>query len=268
MHSSSDVRVSRVPETKPGALFNDQRPGSQRPHALDFSSRAELTERMDEPCTRAELRGCLRDIARLNRWTLAYRPLLAWLDAVAPPAGVHPIHILDVGCGYGDTLRRVEHWAQARRRAVELTGLDIHADTIAIAAEATPKSSVVRWVCSDVFAYQSEKPVHIIISSLFTHHLRDADVVRFLGWMERNAEAGWFVSDLCRAAIPYRLCRLLVKLARLHPFVQNDAPVSIARSFVADDWRRMCAATGLDEASVSVRACRPARICTSRRMTP
>lgn len=236
--------------------------------ALDFGSRAQLTERMDEPCTRAELRGCLRDIARLNRWTLGHRPLLAWLASMVPAAGAEPIRILDVGCGYGDTLRRLEQWASKHGVAVELTGLDINPDTTAIAAEAGPASSAIRWVCCDVFAWQPQKRVDIVIASLFTHHLSDGDVVRFLGWMERHAEMGWFVSDLSRATIPFHLCRALVKLARLHPFVQYDAPVSIARSFVIEDWRRMCAAAGLDERNVCLRASRPARICVTRRKLP
>ena len=49
--------------------------------AIDFRHRAELTEFMDGPCSRDQLRACLRDLARLNRWFLAYRPLLRWLDS-------------------------------------------------------------------------------------------------------------------------------------------------------------------------------------------
>ncbi len=233
--------------------------------ALDFRSRAQLTECIDGPCTRSELRACLRDIARLNRWTLAYRPLLKWLETAMPRAGAQPIHILDVGCGYGDTLRQVERWARARGVAVQLTGLDINSHATAIAAEAGRSAGAIEWVCADVFEYQPERPVHIVISSLLTHHLCDADVTRFLRWMEAHAEAGWFISDLSRAAIPYHLCRLLVTVTGLHHFVQNDAPVSIARSFLVADWQRMCAAAGFDESSVSIRPYRPARICVSRR---
>ena len=105
----------------------------------DFSRRAQLTELMDEPCSRDVLRACLRDIARTNRWTFAYRPLLHWLDGViasiADPN--EPLRILDVGCGYGDGLRRIEQWAASRRISVELTGLDLNPDATAIAAEAT-----------------------------------------------------------------------------------------------------------------------------------
>jgi hypothetical protein len=51
------------------------------PHdGLDFSQRAQLSELMDEPCSPEVIEACLRDLARVNRWFGAYRPLLRWLD--------------------------------------------------------------------------------------------------------------------------------------------------------------------------------------------
>ena len=230
----------------------------------DFRRRAQLTELMDEPCGREELRACLRDLARVNRWFLGYRPLLGWLNQIVPRGG-EPVHILDVGCGYGDGLRRIERWAQERGIRVELTGLDINPQTVAIAAEATPPGSRIAWAAADVFAYDQEKPVDLVVSSLFTHHLDEADVIRFLLWMERHARRGWFVNDLSRAAVPYDLFGTFAKLARLHRFVQHDGPVSIARAFVEEDWQRMCAAAGLREHEILIRAFTPARLCVARR---
>jgi SAM-dependent methyltransferase len=244
--------------------------------AIDFRHRAQLTELMDEPCTRDQLRACLRDLARLNRWFLAYRPLLRWLNSVATTPAVQPLHILDVGCGYGDTLRRIERWARTRGVAVELTGLDLNPDAVAIAAEASNPASIIRWVAADVFAFQPEKPIHLVVSSLFAHHLTEPDVIRFLQWMELHAQLGWFINDLSRATVPYHLLRIFTKLARLHPFVQHDGPISIARSFVPEDWQRICTAAGLnstldasiDFRAVSIQPSWPARLCVSRRKTP
>ncbi len=213
------------------------------------------------------LRACLRDLSRLNRWFLAYRPTLDWLSAVAPPGAVGPIHIVDVGCGYGDSLRRIERWARKNGLAVELTGLDLSPDAVAIAAEATPSTSAVRWVAADVFAWQPDKPMDLILSSLFTHHLSEPGLIRFVQWMDLHAKRGWFINDLSRAAVPYHLLRIFTRLAGLHRFVQHDGPVSIARSFVPDDWRRICAAAGLNQSEVSIQPFFPARLCVSRSKT-
>jgi hypothetical protein len=83
--------------------------------------------------------------------------------------------------------------------------------------------------------------------------------------MEENTRVGWFINDLSRAPIPYHLLKAFSKLAGLHPFVQHDGPVSIARAFVAEDWRRMCAAAGLREADVVIEGWPPARLCVGRR---
>jgi SAM-dependent methyltransferase len=233
------------------------------PHTLDFSRRAQLTERIDEPCTRDELRACLRDVSRLNRWFLAYRPLFAWLSSFSTIPG--PLHIVDVGCGNGDALRRIERWAAKKRLAVALTGIDINPDAVAIAADLAPPASRIRWAASDVFAFSPEQPVHLVFSTIFTHHLSDRDVVRFLVWMEEHATRGWFVNDLSRAPVPYHLLRIFSRLARLHPFVQHDGPISIARAFVPQDWRRICAAAGLGPGDVLIQPFTPARLCVSRR---
>ncbi len=232
---------------------------------LDFRSRAALSEIIDGPCSRVQLRSCLRDVARLNRWLLGYRPQLHWLQSLLPfPAG-QPIRILDVGCGYGDALRRIERWASERFVAVELTGIDMNPDAVAIAAEATSPGSRIRWVTADIFAYTPAEPVHLVVSSLFAHHLSDSGVVGFLQWMERHATLGWFINDLSRAAAPYHLLRLFAKLAHLHPFVQHDGPASIARAFTAEDWQRLCAAAGLGGNAISIQAFTPARLCVARR---
>ncbi len=235
---------------------------------LNFGHRAQLTELMDEPCSRDELRACLRDLARLNRWFLAYRPLLDWLGTIAPSSTDRPVRILDVACGYGDSLRRIERWAHKRGVAVKLTGLDLNPDAIAIAAEATPSTSNIRWVASDVFRWQPDKPVHLVVSSLFTHHLAEADLIHFVQWMEVNSKLGWFINDLSRAATPYYLLRIFSKLAGLHHFVQHDGPVSIARSFIPDDWRRICTTAGLHANDISIKPVWPARLCVSRSKTP
>jgi hypothetical protein len=72
------------------------------------------------------------------------------------------------------------------------------------------------------------------------------------------------VNDLSRGAVPYYAFRVFAKLANFHRFVQHDGPVSIARSFLPEDWRRMCAAAGLNGDDISIRGYRPGRLCVAR----
>jgi SAM-dependent methyltransferase len=239
-----------------------------RPDIPDMSRRAqpaELPELMDGPCSRDDLRACLRDIGRLNQWLLGYRPTFKWLDQFA--GSRTPLRILDIGCGDGEALRKIARWAQKRRIEVRLTGLDLNPETIGIAKEMSANCPI-EFVCANIFAYEPEESFDLIVSSLFAHHLGDEELARVIRWMEHNARQGWFVNDLSRAEIPYHLLRLLTKVTRLHRLVQHDGPVSIARAFRPDDWRRLCVAAGLEERDFSILSYTPGRLCVARVKLP
>jgi SAM-dependent methyltransferase len=239
-----------------------------RPETPDFRQRAQLSELMDGPCSRDQLRLCLRDISRLNRWFLGYRPTLTFLDRFLDLAKKRPIRILDVGSGYGDTLHRVADWARANGIAAESTGIDLNPDTIAIAREAAPREHPIEWIAGNIFDYHPEEPFDLVISSLFTHHLGDREVMHFLEWMEVNTSEGWLINDLSRAMIPYHLLQAFTYVARMHEFVQHDAPVSIARAFTAEDWQRLCREVDLQDGDIEIRNFTPARLCVMRRKMP
>jgi hypothetical protein len=102
----------------------------------------------------------------------------------------------------------------------------------------------------------------IILSSLFTHHLDDASLARFLEWQEANARIGWFVNDLQRHPFSYYGFALLARLMFWHRFVVHDGPVSISRAFVAKDWEQLLADAGVRHARIEPWF--PFRLCVSR----
>jgi 2-polyprenyl-3-methyl-5-hydroxy-6-metoxy-1,4-benzoquinol methylase len=232
---------------------------------VDLSRRAapsELPEWMDEPCSYEDFRDCLSDLGQVNRLTLSYRSTLAFLDAVAATMPGQALRIVDVGSGGGDMLRCVERWAERRGIQVKLTGIDLNPYAARVSRELMSASSAIEWITGDAFTYA--EPVDVVLSSLFTHHLEEPEIVRFLAWSEAVAQHGWFVNDLCREVVPYRLFGLLAKAVRWHRFVQHDGPVSFRRSFREEDWKRM-----LREAQIPLRDVRlarwtPGRLCVGR----
>jgi SAM-dependent methyltransferase len=220
---------------------------------------------MDQPCAYEELRACLQDIGRVNQLTFAYRPTISWMEELvrAHPSAA-PLRITDVGCGDGEMLRRIAGWATKRGTVVALTGIDLNPDAIRAAREATPPTQRIKWITGDALSVAGADEIDVVLSSLLTHHLTDAQIVQFLQWMERTAQRGWFINDLHRQKVPYRIFRLMTRFTNWHPFVKNDGAVSILRSFVVEDWQRLCAAAGLAGSTVSIKEYRPARICVSR----
>jgi trans-aconitate methyltransferase len=231
--------------------------------ALQFAQRAHLIELMDEPCTYAEFRGCLRDLVKVNQAVFSYRPTLRWLQQFRSTSDA-PLHIVDVGSGAGDMLRRIERWARRNKISVRLTGIDLNPFAAQVAREFTAPHSSIEWLSCDAFTYEPAAKIDLVISSLFTHHLPDQQIVRFLQWMEQVSARGWFINDLRRARTPYYAFKLLAAAMRWHPFVQHDGPVSIQRSFTPGDWRRYISEAGLDANAVHVFDAWPARLCVAR----
>ena len=230
-----------------------------------FAQRVLLPELMDtEPCGAAEFHACLLDLSRVNRLTGAYRPTLRFLrDAArALPAG-RPLRILDVGGGYGDALRRIDRWAERRGVVLHMTSVDLSPWARAAGESAPPTRQPIRWVTADIFDYQPPEPPDLVLSSLFTHHLDDDGVVRYLRWMQDHAVLGWFVNDLQRHWLPFGVFRIWSRLAGWHRFVQHDGPVSIGRAFTRADWHRLLRRAGLDPRTIRVRWWLPFRLCVS-----
>jgi len=236
--------------------------------ALDFSRRSDTPELMDTEATGfEEFRDCLVDLERVNAWTMTYRPMMAYMDRLLAQGLIpkdRPLVVVDVGSGYGGMLRRIDGWAARRGIAVDLTGVDLNPWSAASAKAATEVGRPLRWLTADLFDYRPEGGIDLIVSSQFTHHLDDAALVRFLKWMEGTARIGWFINDLHRHWLPYRFFKTWSRLAGWHRFVQNDGPISIARSFVPADWRRLLAEAGIPEGATTIRWWIPFRLCVAR----
>ena len=221
---------------------------------------------MDAPCDFEMLRNCLRQLSYVNRFSLSYRPILNFLAHIAVRRPGRPIHIVDVGSGFGDTLRRIHRWAALRRLPVTLTGIDLNPHAIRAAREASAKlpPNAITWNTGDALRTPLPQPADIILSSLVTHHLSDVQLVSFLRWMEASAHLGWFINDLERQPVPASLFGLLAKTLRMHPFIQHDGPVSFRRAFRASDWRALLAEAEIPMQAVRIRPTFPARLCVSR----
>lgn len=235
---------------------------------IDFSRRNDLTELMDSDATDfATFRDCLVDLAKVNRLSLAYRPTMRFFADLLR-AGRLPrdrtISIVDVGSGYGDMLRKIDRWGARRGLRLDLIGVDLNPWSARTAIDATPPGRPIHYVTANLFDYRPAQPIDIVISSLFTHHLDDDALVRFVAWMEASAAIGWFVNDLHRHPLPYHFFRIASRALRYHHFVQHDGPISIARAFDAHDWRDALAAAGIAHVPADISWRFPFRLCVAR----
>jgi len=231
-----------------------------------LAQRSTALELMDtHPYSFEEFRAYLQELERVNRWSLAYRPTLHWLQQAAAVIAEHRgFSILDIGSGGGDMLRQVGKWAQRYGVELDLMGVDSNPWARKAAEEALPSGASLRFATADVFDLAPATSFDFIICSLFTHHLTDRENVRLLRWMDAHARHGWFINDLHRHPVPYICAKYLARLLRLNPSVCHDGPLSVARSFTAADWRRLLDEAEIPAAQTKIQWFFPFRYCVTR----
>jgi 2-polyprenyl-3-methyl-5-hydroxy-6-metoxy-1,4-benzoquinol methylase len=207
---------------------------------MDLSVRSTLPELMDDAALDPAIyQRCLRDLDRLNRITFTHGAALRWIRDVTK--NLPNVSILDVAYGHGDLLRAIARPGVKAR----LCGIDLNPRSAVAARAATPPDLKIDFLTGDVFAYQPAQKFDFIISSQFTHHLTESEIVRLLRWCEDNAVRGWYITDLHRHALPYYGFRWLARLMFWHRIVRHDGTVSIARSFRRNEWEAMLAKAGI-----------------------
>ena len=229
-----------------------------------FATRSTEAELMDgEAVSAADFAACLASLAAVNDLTRARPPTRAWLalaTAGLPRGG--EFSLIDVGFGEGDMLRAVAKWAGRRGLRPRLIGYDLNPRSAPAAEAKTDPALGIEYRTGDAFGMT--EPVDMVISSLTAHHMTDAEIVRFVQWMEGVSVRGWFINDLHRHPLAFYGFAAITRLTPCHPFVRHDGPVSIARSFRREDWGALLLDAGVDPARVSLRWRFPFRLCVGR----
>ena len=231
----------------------------------DFSCRSYQRELMDDDAIGYEdFRRCLRDLELVNAFTLGYRPTLHWLKkTLGNNKYRRPISVLDIGSGGGGMLRRIWKYSQRVGLEAHLTGIDLNPWAKRSAEDVTPRNAPIQYETADIFSIDQDRYADFIISSVFTHHLSDGEVVKFLRWMDHHARRGWFINDIHRHPIPFLVIHYATRIAWLDPMVRNDGPISVTRAFTAKDWRRLIAEAGIPADRVSIDWYFPFRYCVA-----
>lgn len=225
----------------------------------DLTARTIAEEQMDAPdLDPAVYAAVLTDLGQVNRVVMTARPTLAFLARATK--GRKRFSLLDVGFGDGGMLRTIARWAGKRGIEAELHGVDLNANSVAV-AQAASEGFAIDYHAGD---YADQPEADFIISSLVAHHMSHDQIVSFVAHMERHAAAGWFINDLLRSNFAYRGYPLLAWAMRWHPIVRADGQLSIARSYRPDEWPPILAEAGVAPGAARILKPFPFRLCVER----
>jgi 2-polyprenyl-3-methyl-5-hydroxy-6-metoxy-1,4-benzoquinol methylase len=218
-----------------------------------LETRKLVPERMDDPTLdQHEHDRALADLARLN--SLARSAAILWPSVRAglrrASAEGRIASVLDVATGSGDIPVTLARWARRDGLAARWMGVDASPHALS-RAEARAAHEGIPLELHHADATRA-LPVRadIVISSLFLHHLSQAQAVDALRAMSSAARSALIVSDLRRSAPGLALAWTASRVLSRSPVVHFDAVVSVRGAFTGRELAGLAQSAGLDGATV------------------
>ena len=217
-----------------------------------FAQRSREKEIMDDlNCSGPVLEQTLRELKTINRWLGGNKVTTQGLTEVVQRFPQEQYSVVDLGCGGGDMLAVMQDWAQQEQVSMQLIGADANAHTIALAQQRQQKLQDIRWQVANVFdpAFFEEQ-VDIATCTLFTHHFTDEELVALFQGLKQKVRLAIVINDLHRHPLAYYSIKWLTRWFSKSPMVQNDAALSVLRSFRRNDWESIFKQAGLTEVHI------------------
>jgi ubiquinone/menaquinone biosynthesis C-methylase UbiE len=202
--------------------------------------------------TTEEYEGCIVELQRVNRWLGDASALRDSLLAEIEKLDLREFSVVDVGAGSGELLRVIADWARKSDRQARLTGVELNARSTQAIAERASTFPEIRAVRGDAFRLPFvDKEFDYAISSLFTHHFGDTDVVKILRELRRVSARGVFVIDLHRHPVAYYFYTTIGRLFLHNRLLREDGALSILRSFTPEELASLAGEAELKDITVA-----------------
>ncbi len=191
----------------------------------------------------------LRGLRRINIASRTAAALWPCILSIAAARHHRPLRLLDIATGGGDVA--IELACRARRAGIvlEVEACDISPTALHVADEAARRQGVaVRCFCWDARTEPLPRHYHIVISTLFLHHLDDPEIVALLRQLSCQADH-LLISDLLRSRRGYGLAYVGTRLLSSSPMVHEDGVRSVRAALTLPEARRLADEAGLSAAS-------------------
>jgi len=216
-----------------------------------LARRVSVPEKLDAPQHDPEsLRRNLKHLAGVSRWLGGERSIARHIRHVWETP-VRPRIVLDVGAGGADLSKRLLLRFGTRYGETLHLAMDRQPAVARIAAAGLSPDQPVRVVIGDgVSIPPADRSVDVALSSTTLHHLDTPVAVRFVGELARVAREIVVVGDLERHLLALFGAHILARTWWRRSPYRFDGPISIRRSFTADELLDVGREAGLSNARV------------------
>ena len=212
-----------------------------------FKSRSHKTELLDlTDIDQNDLFCNLRELDTINQILGGHKVSVDGLNSIIKSAKVDKLHIVDIGCGGGDSLRAFEKWSHKSDVDLKLSGIDLKKDCIDFCRNHAPEDSKISYFCDDYRNISHQiQDADIVHAALFCHHLTENEIVELIRFCSEH-NLILLINDLERNMIAYYSIKVLTKLFSNSYLVRNDAPLSVLRGFKKKEWIKMINKSGAE----------------------
>jgi 2-polyprenyl-3-methyl-5-hydroxy-6-metoxy-1,4-benzoquinol methylase len=196
-----------------------------------------------------ELRGCLSELRRVNRFLGGRRALSQHLypmiEALRAEGGAR-IRLLDVGTGSADLPVTIVEWARSRGIALDVTVIDLNDHAAREAHMRTRTYPEITVLEADALNLPfSDRSFDFVLASMFLHHFETKGAARILSSFARVARVAFLINDLRRHPLAFYGIKMLTRVISRNRLFRYDAALSVLRGFTERDVSEIAAAAGL-----------------------
>jgi 2-polyprenyl-3-methyl-5-hydroxy-6-metoxy-1,4-benzoquinol methylase len=205
---------------------------------MNFTQRSYQKEFLDyDNIPFEDIKKNMEELNSINTWLGGHSITIKGLQKLLQTRKA--ITVCEIGCGGGDNLVAIVKSCNKKNIDVKCIGIDIKNECIEFAKQNKLLLEYANWICSDYKEIHFETKPDIIFSSLFCHHFYEDELSEQVKWMKQNSNVGFFINDLERNTIAYHSIKLLSTLFSNSYLVKNDAPLSVAKGLLKQEWQKI-----------------------------
>ncbi|MGJ3233444.1 methyltransferase domain-containing protein [Marivirga sp.] len=207
---------------------------------VDLSYRSEEEEIMDDLSDDSPaLYRALKELDIINHWLGGNAITLNATRKILKSNPTKEWKIADLGCGSGEMLLKIAKWCRKKNIKIQLHGFDANPNVIAYAEKHCKLYPEINFHADNIFSEGfKNRSFDIITCTLFLHHFPKDDLIPLLRQFREQSNK-IIINDLHRHPFAYYSIKWITRFFSKSTMVQNDACLSVWRSFTKKDWKEI-----------------------------
>ncbi|MGB5387079.1 methyltransferase domain-containing protein [Eudoraea sp.] len=200
---------------------------------MDLRYRNTESELMDNPnVTIDTLRLVFNDINKSNRFLGGNSITLGKVSELIKKFPKKKYTIVDMGCGDGETLRKLAIYFRKTTLDVVLIGLDLSDNALCIGQTLSVDFPEIKFLKQDILTLNPLNfKCDILLCTLTMHHFSNEQIPLFLSQFTKLAKIGVIINDLQRSALAYYLFKGFSTIFIKTKIAKHDGLISIKSGF-------------------------------------